>query len=237
MDEIEKQIIDGLILSDGYLTPAPRTRKSIMRFTLKYREFAESIQVSLPSLSWGQIIERDTYDKRTGNAYHQIHLASHVDEYLTHQRHRWYPDGKKIIPKDLNLTSTTMLWWYLGDGCLLKKKIRPKFRRLALATNSFSPQEVDFLIEKLTTLVGDDVYPEGKGIIISRNSITRFASLVGSSPVECYAYKFDFGQYLDVDYKQKSYEDRPLKYINEFRKQNRVRELNYIDKTLILKRS
>ncbi|MHA2279285.1 MAG: hypothetical protein ACXAC5_00130 [Promethearchaeota archaeon] len=71
--------------------------------------------------------------------------------------------------------------------------------------------------------------------MIGRESLCSFVSKLGAiSPVPSYQYKFDFGQYFNADYKAKSYKNRPLTHINEFRKKHKVRELEYVNKDTIL---
>ena len=96
-------------------------------------------------------------------------------------------------------------------------------------------KEIKHLIDQLKLFLNNEsVYAEEGNIIVAREGICFFAQGIGDSPVECYRYKFDFGQYLDPDYKSKSYANRPLAHINEFRKKNKVRELEYVNKEIIL---
>jgi hypothetical protein len=72
-------------------------------------------------------------------------------------RSDWYgsKNGKtrKIIPKELELTPKTILFWYLGDGCLIRRKSdKNRVPFIVLATNCFSKEDIDFLIKKLEEL-------------------------------------------------------------------------------------
>ena len=69
-------------------------------------------------------------------------------------RQKWYKqvNGKfmKTIPKDFQISSDTLFFWYLGDGSLIRRKndsSRVPF--IVLATNTFSKEDVNFLIQKL----------------------------------------------------------------------------------------
>ena len=131
-----------------------------------------------------------------------------------------------------------LLWWYIGDGCLIRKKSRPNWRRVNLATNSFEKNEVLSLIGKLKLFFKEDdnIYDEQNKIMISKKALCCFASLFESScPVEDYRYKFDFGQYLDSNYFKNSFKTRPIHYINKFRKKHKVRELDFKSKKDIRK--
>lgn len=225
-------IFDGIIISDGHLSkPTSPMASSRLSMGVKYKSFVEAVVVALP-LSWSPITKSSRKDKRTGNIYTTYQLRSHTSAFLREQRDRWYPNGTKIIPEDLILNKQVLLWWYLGDGSLPKRKARPNYRQIVLATNSFTLEDNNRLISMLKDILQDDnVYLENNMIIVARTAITQFAKIIGTkSPVSDYEYKFDFGQYLDEDYWKKSFKDRPIQSINSFRKKHRVRELDFRSK-------
>jgi len=225
-------VFDGMMLSDGHLQKSTKSKNARFSLSCKYEEFAKTFQRLSGSFNWTESHCRDIYDKRTNKTYTSWRLSSKTDERFTIEHKRWYPEGKKIVPKDLILDKTTLVWWYLGDGSLNRKKSRPNYRRVVFCTQGFTVQDVDFLKLKLEELFGNDsIYIEENQIIIAKQSLCSFIKFIGiESPVSCYQYKFDFGPYINENYWKKSFEDRPLKYINEYRKMNKVRELNYKSK-------
>lgn len=225
-------VFDGMMLSDGYLEKSARSKNARFSLTCKYKEFARTFQQRSGSFNWTKPRCSNIYDKRTNKIYKSWKLRSKVDERFTIEHKRWYPEGKKIVPKDLILDKNTIMWWYLGDGYLYRKASRPNYRRIALCTEGFSKEDIDFLKSKLEEKIGNDsIYIEANEIIIAKRSLCKFIQILGTeSPLKCYEYKFDFGSYINEDYWKKSFEDRPLKYINEYRKKNKVRELNYKSK-------
>lgn len=63
--------------------------------------------------------------------------------------------------------------------------------------------------------------------MIGRQALCNLAQMLNNqNQVADYNYKFDFGQYLDSSYLEKSYQNRPLAKINEYRKLNNVREFD-----------
>jgi len=205
----QMSVFDGIMLSDGYLhklySPISNSNFSMCS---KYFGFSNAIKKLLP-LSWSYF--KHYYlpvDKRTGKIYSGWYLGSKRDIFLTEQRKRWYPNEKKIVPKDIKLTPKCLLWWYIGDGHLARKP-RSKSRRVVLACEGFKERDVKFLINLLKKKLGEFVYKEGGNIVISRTSLCRFIKIVGTkSPVPEYKYKFDFGQYKNSNYLQKSYSVR-----------------------------
>jgi len=73
-------------------------------------------------------------------------------------REKWYIErlnkhAQKIIPRDLELTPTVLLHWYLGDGSLIRRKNDKNIVPfIVLATNTFSKEDINFLIQKLKEL-------------------------------------------------------------------------------------
>jgi DNA-binding XRE family transcriptional regulator len=72
-------------------------------------------------------------------------------------RKKWYRkvNGKilKVIPRDLKLTPTTLLFWYLGDGSLVRRKNdKNRVPFIVLATNNFLKEDINFLVKKLKKL-------------------------------------------------------------------------------------
>jgi len=236
----QQSIFDGLMISDAYL----RKNKGVngnARFglTTSKREFAEKVMQIFSNFPWSDksLTTFDRYDKRTGKSYSSTVLRSRCISFFTNQFNRWYPNSKKIVPDDIKIDKDMLLWWYIGDGYLRRKKSRPNYRRVELATDSFSIKELDFAIKKLKLLLGESsIYEERNEIMIGRQALVKFASLLGNvSPVVDYQYKFEFGQYLNNNYFKDSFKTRPLHFINKFRKKNKVRELDFRSKQDIRK--
>lgn len=238
LTEKQMSIFDGLMISDAYLEK--RSKNARFGLTTSQVEFAEVVRGIFSNFPWSNpsITTKDRYDKRTNKSNSSTVLRSKTDEFLTEQFGRWYPNGKKIVPSDVSVDKDMLLWWYIGDGHLRRKKSRPNYRNVGLATMSFSNDDVDMLISKLKLFIGENsVYKDNRNcIMIASQSLCSFAELFKEgSPVGCYSYKFEFGQYLNRNYFKDSFKTRPINYINEFRRQNKVRELDFKSKTDIRK--
>ena len=236
----QKQIFDGLIISDACLSKSSKNGNARFSLVTKSKQFAEEVYRIFPSFPWSNpaVSTRNRHDKRTGKSYSSTAARTRVDSFFTEQYQRWYPHGKKIIPKDIQISKDMLLWWYIGDGHLRRKKSRPNYRRVELATDSFKEKDILNVIEKVKLFLKeeDNIYIESNEIMIAKKSLHKFACLFKNGcNVSDYSYKFEFGQYLNVDYFKNSFKNRPISYINEFRKINKVRELNFISKNDIKK--
>ena len=108
-------IFNGLMLSDLGISKTGKNAR--LTGTLKYREFAESIMANLP-FDWADINEGDYFDRRTNKTYHRCMIKTRADEFLTEQYNKWYLSGKKIVPQDVSINKSVLMWWYLGDRYL-----------------------------------------------------------------------------------------------------------------------
>ena len=112
-------------------------------------------------------------------------------------RDKWYPEGKKIVPDDIELTPECVANWYLGDGSITQNKTTKCFQ-LRLSTNGFSSDEVIFLSDLLNDTL--DIHSrfyvhsaENKGLVIHilrRRDVEIFLNYIRDFWISCYAHKF-----------------------------------------------
>lgn len=205
----QMQVFDGLVLSDAYIKRCDKQNASFS-MNVKHKSFVSQVVKVLP-LDWGPMRHYSLpIDKRTGNIYTGWRIKSRSDLFLTEQRERWYPNGNKIVPRDISLSKNMVLWWYLGDGHLARKKHRPNYRRVILCTDSFTYKEIGFLMKLLRRKFGNDsIYEEAKHIVVAKKALCNFIKYIGTkSPVSAYKYKFDFGQYKNRDYWHDNWSNR-----------------------------
>lgn len=103
------------------------------------------------------------------------------------QRKRWYPNGKKRVPKDLVINKYTLAHWYWGDGCTDNYLVR-------IYTNNFTKEGCKFLISSL-----EDSFnvrfslssSRGKPILDLYNNTERerFLSIIREQVPTCFQYK------------------------------------------------
>lgn len=187
---LNNEILDGIIFSDACIQIEsdcinPRLSITQKEDRLEYLEYLR-IRLNLP---WSKIRENHAYDKRTKKTYHSNTLRSRHTNQLLEQYHRWYPNGKKIIPKDLQVTPTMLLHTYLGDGCLVHpERGRP---RIVIATNGFVTYDVDWFVKKMNKMGFScvrDLY--NNSTRFHTNATDAFLNFIGKCPVKCFDYKW-----------------------------------------------
>lgn len=110
---------------------------------------------------------------------------SHASDYLTGLRERWYPNGVKAIPTDLDLTPISITSWFEGDGCTTRLRGREYYVRATLCTQGFTDEEVRLLADKLKH-VGVNMYSnrvsisqkKSRGLVLLATSVSEVNRLM-----------------------------------------------------------
>lgn len=180
--------VDGFLLGDGSISK----QNCHLSWALKYQEFVSFIEKELIHYNPRscRVFLKDARCKEGGFNIIRGNTKCHPD--FKRQRLRWYPNGTKIVPKDVSLSRESVLIWYLSDGCVTKYSVR-------LCTDSFSQKDVLFLIGKLKDIgiAAKMILHCGKPrIYIPSVGCKAFFDYIGwQSPLECYAYKFNTYRY------------------------------------------
>lgn len=181
--------INGELLGDGGIF-SRTTYTARFQYSSKYLEYVQYVSNTLKSFGIERVGKiRKKYDRKT-NSYGYVY-SSRTYRELSLIRRRWYPEGKKIIPKDIELTSLTIRQWHIGDGSLIhRKEGRP---HIYLATCGFTIPDVEFLTKKLIDLGFKSMRRYCNNTIrISTCSTKDFLNYIGKCPVKCYQYKFNY---------------------------------------------
>jgi len=184
--------IDGLMLGDAGISFTKEYVGARICLGSSQKEWTDYGMSGLKSYSPSESkIATIKTSKKRPNVIWASRTLWHPD--IADQAKRWYPHGttKIIVPKDVRITKTSVLLWYLGDGSITTSSKNSTLVRLASC--SFKSDSIEnILIPKLKLLgilchrclVKND-------ICIDINSIVNFFSFIGeNSPIACYDYKF-----------------------------------------------
>jgi hypothetical protein len=197
------EIINGLILGDAWLTLRKHSITPTIALQNTIKQWIDLIQKELP-LKW-------SYDIRVGGIEFRkdrmtpsktktsYTIRSSTDKALIPVYQRWYSDGKKIVPKDIVLTSLSTRNWFYGDGSTTRNKINNSIG-LKLATNCFTKHEVELLRYRLykDANVNINIYRhtkniENRGYILATNKKSEylnFFDFITPCDVPGFEYKF-----------------------------------------------
>jgi hypothetical protein len=157
LTDLQKDIIIGGLLGDGSISQPKINSFFIKSQSLERKEYLEwhskilnpySIEIldeiysdeKLIGGKKGVIIERIKIDKKLVG--HRTRTHQHPE--FTELRKKWYPNGIKIVPKDIVLTPQSIAIWYFDDGSNCVKN-----RTAVLCTQCFTLDEADLLCQKL----------------------------------------------------------------------------------------
>lgn len=182
--------LDGLLISDGSIT-----KPNGCSVCSSYRQHCINLQwlkiIQSKFLLYGGIKSKIDVENYTNKIWNLRTL--HYDQ-ITTLRNRWYHNDVKIIPKDLDFSKDFMKNWIYGDGSLNKKT-------LTLATDSFSENDINWLVEKLNASLGitfrknyrkESVSgePQFRLTLCFRDGLSKLYDYIGKCDVACFSYKW-----------------------------------------------
>ena len=187
--EIE-EFLTGELLGDGCLVSNCAYTAYYMHSTSKrnYLVWLEKIFNLSGIEKVGRIREYKGY-RSPDNVFYSMTTRTYKEFKTLYEK--FYPNGKKIVPKDLILTPLVVRQWYIGDGSISKRE-----NAASIATNGFTENDVDFLIEKLIQLgisASKCKSRSGHTLYVPVKSAKVFFDFIGKCPDELenvYGYKW-----------------------------------------------
>lgn len=176
---------DGLLLGDGSI---PFKNNGSRSYTqgCKHREYLKYIEKRAKKygITTSPIATGWTSDPRCKNkGYIESFFQTHRYKTFELFRKRWYPAGKKIVPRDLRFNKDSLLQWYLCDGNF--------YRHITLCTQGFHLKDLQFLKKLLKIKLSINVrIKSDRGLALKKSDSFKFLNYIGKSPVKCYAYKW-----------------------------------------------
>lgn len=181
------EMIDGWLLGDGNLSFTGI--QAYFSFVSKYEEYAN--YVAKQFANEGMVCRQ----------YHGVDKVYKTDHYrlmtpstiqIGKLYHKWYPNGKKILPNDLKLNVNTIKNWIMDDGTLDKK-----MGHMRLCTCAFTIDECEILSNKLNEFIGEAdaswVIEKIKNprIYVPRIKTKILLDKIGECDVACFKYKWN----------------------------------------------
>ena len=148
---LDDDVIIGLLLSDAHINrPYTQFQNSFFSISIssKYKTFPSYIESYLREL--GISVNKKEYVRKTGVIHWNVKTV--VDPQFSQLRKIWYPNGNKIVPRNLKLTPKIISFWFQGDGSSGYYKRGNKKVVLVLMTQGFNLNDVLFLKHQLELL-------------------------------------------------------------------------------------
>jgi hypothetical protein len=192
LSDYQRAVLIGNILGDGHLEPnwSKTNYKLKINHQLKHKDY----------VMWEYDVFREwvlTEPKldKWNNSF-QFRTISHRE--ITGLRDKFYKDGKKIIPSDINTylsNPITLAVWFMDDGnaIFVRYGEERKLRGYHLNSQSFTPEENLILKKNLFDIYGLSVGVEKNHgnfrIYINKSSVPRFKELVSKYVIPSLQYK------------------------------------------------
>lgn len=183
MSNIEKEIFDGIMISDGSLSKSRISARLTLGF--KYLETIERIITDLSSMNFSEPYKYESkIDIRTNKSYINYNTKSSFYRDLLFEYDRWYINSIKIIPKDIKITQLFCYWWYVCDGFILNNNVY-------LCTDSFNIKDLEIIKTKLIDKGFKTSIRKNKRIFIHKKSSLDFLNWISNINIQPeYLYKW-----------------------------------------------
>lgn len=184
-------LFDGLLLGDAAIDLGAIGSRLVLNQTIKHQSWVQMVGATLTrcGVQWGELEKPSGEVVIRGGSYQRsatwgLRTRSYV--YFTDQRHRWYPNGVKCVPSDVDLSPISLAHWYFGDGGVGGQGYHARF-----CTDSFTVEDVTYLIQRLTALYGwRPTRTDRNRILLSLASDRQsLRKLVEPFTPDCFQYK------------------------------------------------
>lgn len=207
LTQMQSEHIIGNMLGDGHIEMgklAHHARLHIVRQT-KDKEYIEwQAKVFNNICSDDAVGHSSFFDKRTQKTYFRTSFRTRSCPIITEYWNKWYPNGKKIVPRDFQLTPLILLIWFLDDGsCHFDYSKSCSTMRLDLNTMGFSEEENIYLAGLLSEYIKSEVKilkSKNKSYLRLNNiSCRKFISIIDPIFPDCMLRKAKWKN-TDCDY-------------------------------------
>lgn len=113
LTQLQRSLIIGSVLGDGYIRIMPGRKDAFLEVnhSLKAKDYVDWKYFVLKNICNSEPKERETNEGR-----HAYRFFTKQDKEITEIYNLFYRDGKKIIPKELEINPIVLAVWLMDDG-------------------------------------------------------------------------------------------------------------------------
>ncbi|MBI4079553.1 MAG: hypothetical protein HY429_04640 [Candidatus Levybacteria bacterium] len=174
----QKEILIGSLLGDAYIT-----RRGQIQFeqSTHQKEYLFWKKKELETISYENVSFVKRLDKRYQKETNSYRFWTR--QFFQEWREEFYPNKKKVVPKNTQLTPLTLAVWYMDDGCLSDN-------RCIIATDGFCSNDIVFLQELLVSRYNIKSSLKNRSkIFIHKISLQRFFAIIDPYIIQSMRYK------------------------------------------------
>ncbi len=183
LTKLQKEIIIGSILGDGYLRKIPGRKEAFLEInhSIKAKEYVDWKFATLKD-----IVKSPPKRRKSGKWKMAYRFFTKQHPELSELLEEFYKNGRKVIPKSLKLTPLILAVWFMDDGSKTKKG------DVYLNSQQFSFQDqrrLLYLLRNLKIRARMNKDKKYYRIRIYKESIPIFVSLIKEHIIPSMAYK------------------------------------------------
>lgn len=172
LTQLQKSLIIGSILGDGYMRIIPGRKNAFLEVNHSYhaKEYVDWKYALLKSIAGSIPKARRGNGKRIA---YRFYTRQHPE--MTEIFRKFYRNGKKIIPDDITLDALALAVWYMDDGSQCRAS------DVYLNTQQFTEQDQVRLIKLLSGMGIESRMNHDKiywRLRIIKSSLPRFRKLI-----------------------------------------------------------
>ncbi len=186
LTQLQKSVIIGTILGDGYLRIIPGRKNAILEInhSFKAKDYVDWKYLILKNITVSPPRRRRTNEGRIAYRFYTKQLSELTELYKI-----FYKDNKKVVPDNLILNSTILSVWYMDDGSKCGNS------NFYLNTQQYSLDDQRKLINKLENLGLKARLNKDKKywrIRFLSESLSEFKRLIGDEIILSMKYKIGY---------------------------------------------
>lgn len=149
----QQSILYGSLLGDGRLARSRKNAKFTFCQGAPHQRYVTWMWKRLQPFTRRPVRESICCLKSTGKCYKAFDFYTACHPIFTQMHELFYPDGRKIVPRDVYLDELTLAVWFMDDGSRNRSSNCSLFH-----TQGFTVTECEFLLE----ILRDEFSLEGK---------------------------------------------------------------------------
>lgn len=187
----QKEILVGLILGDGHLETLNKgkTYRLKVEHSLKQREYLDWLYLNFKE--WINKVPEVRERTSLGKIIETYGFTTYASSILKFYGHKFYPVGKKIIPKmiDKIITPQSLAIWFMDDGSIKSKA----HKALVIHTHGYSKNNLllvtKVLEQKFGLKIGLQKQYDKWRLYIYSESVDNFKKIISPYILPSMQYK------------------------------------------------
>lgn len=150
LNDIQHQIMIGGLLGDSSLEKSGKFPRMKIERQVLDKPYLTWQFSHFKNLCKSDIKEYSRYDVRYCKFRASVYFRTRAVPAFTSYYDKWYINGIKTVPNDIEFTPLVLAIWFCDDGCIINEKNQRLV--LKLSTESFGYAGTNFLSQKLEKL-------------------------------------------------------------------------------------